>query len=317
MLDFGSGEPLPAALTLEAVHAAVASERYHVLGAPSTKMLTRISGTGLAPWEIHRPQKFVRDLVLRGCFSGRVLDAGCGIGDNALFIAKACPQAHVTAVDVSPRCVAFATAKAGLRRMTSGLITLEKFVRDLVLRGCFSGRVLDAGCGIGDNALFIAKACPQAHVTAVDVSPRCVAFATAKAGLRRMTSGLITLETASLTEPEPERQAACVSSPASDGTFDVVLDSSTFHCFCDADRELYAASLRRLLRPGGKLFVNCMSEAETRPGGPRRVSVAELLSMFNRQSGWEVEVIEDSVIELHPTFWGGQTVSRLYTVRKL
>ena len=47
-----------------------------------------------------RPQKFVRDLVLRGCFSGRVLDAGCGIGDNALFIAKACPQAHVTAVDV-------------------------------------------------------------------------------------------------------------------------------------------------------------------------------------------------------------------------
>ena len=35
----------------------------------------------------------------------------------------------------------------------------------------------------------------------------------------------------------------------------------------------------------------------------RRVSVAELLSMFNRQSGWEVEVIEDSVIELHPTFW--------------
>lgn len=38
MLDFGSGEPLPAALTLEAVHAAVASERYHVLGAPSTKV---------------------------------------------------------------------------------------------------------------------------------------------------------------------------------------------------------------------------------------------------------------------------------------
>ena len=50
---------------------------------------------------MHSPQQFVRDLVLRGrCFSGRVLDAGCGIGDNALFIQKACPQAHVTAVDV-------------------------------------------------------------------------------------------------------------------------------------------------------------------------------------------------------------------------
>ena len=29
----------------------------------------------------------------------------------------------------------------------------------------------------------------------------------------------------------------------------------------------------------------------------------DLLSVFNRQSGWEVEVIEDSIIELHPTFW--------------
>ncbi|KAG2428561.1 hypothetical protein HYH02_014365 [Chlamydomonas schloesseri] len=218
------------------------------MGVPSVKTLTRISGTGLAPWEIHRPQKFVRDLVLRGCFTGRVLDAGCGIGDNALFIAKACPQAHVTAVDVSPRCVAFAAAKAGLRRMTADTVTLE---------------------------------------------------------------------TASLTEPDPARQAACVSSPAADGTFDVVLDSSTFHCFGNGDRQLYVASLRRLLRPGGMLFVNCMSEEETRPGGPRRVTVAELLSAFNRQSGWEVEVIEDCYIELHPTFWGGRAASRLFTVRRL
>ncbi len=72
-----------------------------------------------------------------------------------------------------------------------------------------------------------------------------------------------------MTEPEPARQATCVSSPAADGAFDVVLDSSTYHCFGDGDRQVYMASLRRLLRPGGKLFVNCMSEAEARAGGPR------------------------------------------------
>ncbi len=47
-----------------------------------------------------RPQRFVRDLVLRRDLCGRVLDLGCGIGDNALHIAKACPETEVVAVDM-------------------------------------------------------------------------------------------------------------------------------------------------------------------------------------------------------------------------
>jgi hypothetical protein len=37
-------------------------------------------GQGFAPWEIHRPQQAVRELVTRGAFQGSVLDCGSGIG---------------------------------------------------------------------------------------------------------------------------------------------------------------------------------------------------------------------------------------------
>ncbi|EFJ42134.1 hypothetical protein VOLCADRAFT_97817 [Volvox carteri f. nagariensis] len=234
-------------LNVESIHTFIGSNRHHTAsGIPKSKVVAQVSGTGLAPWEIHRPQKFVRDLVLRRCFSGRVLDAGCGIGDNALYVAKACPGAKVTAVDVVPRCLEFAAAKANLRNMRSQL--------DLV---------------VGDL-------------------------------LQQNLSSM-----------------PAVLGPDKNGSFNVVLDSSFFHSFSDADRDRYVSTLRRLLRPGGLIYMNCMSEEETRPGGPRRISVPDLLTVFNRPNGWEVETIEDSIIELHPTFWDGKAKARLFTIRKL
>ncbi|GIL68568.1 hypothetical protein Vafri_21825 [Volvox africanus] len=191
----------------------------------------------------------------------------------------------------------------------------QKFVRDLVLRRCFSGRVLDAGCGIGDNALYVAKAAPGASVTAVDVVARCLEFAAAKADLRSMRSR-VELVVADMLQENVSRMPPELGH-RHDGSFSVVLDSSTFHCFSDSDRERYVATLRRLLRPRGLIYMNCMSEEETRPGGPRRISVPDLLTVFNRPNGWEVETIEDSIIEVHPTFWGGQAKARLFTIRKL
>ncbi len=51
--------------------------------------------SGQAPWDIGRPQKAFRDVADQ--ITGTVLDAGCGIGDNALFFAeRGCP---VTGID--------------------------------------------------------------------------------------------------------------------------------------------------------------------------------------------------------------------------
>ena len=39
------------------------------------------SGQGFAPWEIHRPQQAVRELLTQGALHGSVLDCGSGIGE--------------------------------------------------------------------------------------------------------------------------------------------------------------------------------------------------------------------------------------------
>ncbi|KXZ50040.1 hypothetical protein GPECTOR_18g20 [Gonium pectorale] len=234
-------------LQIASIHKFIGSGKHWTPGGvPKAKVIAKVAGTGLAPWEIHRPQQFVRDLVRKGGFSGRVLDAGCGIGDNALYIAKACPGADVVAVDVVARCLEFASAKAGLR------------------------------------------------------------------GMR----GRVALEVGDLLQQDAQRMPETLG-PQANGSYSVVLDSSTFHCFSDSDRDPYVSTLHRLLRPGGLIYMNCMSEEETRPGGPRRITVPDLLSVFNPLSGWHVEGVEESIIELHPTFWGGKATARVFYIRRL
>lgn len=48
----------------------------------------RYNSGGPINWEIGRPQGAVARLVQNGFFFGRVLDIGCGFGDNARCIAQ-------------------------------------------------------------------------------------------------------------------------------------------------------------------------------------------------------------------------------------
>lgn len=49
-------------------------------GGVSYDTFQRVCGRGFAPWEVHRPQQAVRELLTAGAFKGAVLDMGCGIG---------------------------------------------------------------------------------------------------------------------------------------------------------------------------------------------------------------------------------------------
>jgi SAM-dependent methyltransferase len=61
------------------------------------------------PWDIGAPQPLVVAWEAAGRFRGRVLDAGCGTGDNAVFLAG---RGHrVTAVDIAPTAIATARTR--------------------------------------------------------------------------------------------------------------------------------------------------------------------------------------------------------------
>ena len=135
----------------------------------------------------------------------------------------------------------------------------------LAVAGEIRGPVLDVGCGTGENALFLAAGGYQ--VVGVDAVELAVRAARRKAALRGASAEFLVGDALAL--------------GALGRTFATVIDSGLFHTFDDQERPRFVDSLADVLRPGGRYFMLCFSELETRPGGPRRVTQAEIRGVFD------------------------------------
>ena len=148
--------------------------------------------------------------------------------------------------------------------------------------GRLTGRLLDAGCGIGENALLAASR--GADVTGIDVAPTAIARARAKASERGLTARFEIADALDLGRLSL--------------TVDTVIDSGVFHVFGDGDRGRYVASLAAVLRPGGTCYLMCFSDRQPGTWGPRRVRPDELRTAFS--DGWAVESITADTFEINP-----------------
>jgi SAM-dependent methyltransferase len=147
-----------------------------------------------------------------------------------------------------------------------------------------TGRILDAGCGTGENALFFAS---RGHpVTGIDFVEEAIRRARAKAAERGLAVEFLVKDALRLGD-WGERFAS-------------VIDSGLFHVFSDADRHSYVQGLAQVLEPGGRLFLMCMSDEEPGTEGPRRVSRQELYDAFG--GGWRIESLKPARCEIHPEF---------------
>lgn len=146
--------------------------------------------------------------------------------------------------------------------------------------GAIAGAVLDAGCGTGENALYLAS---RGHeVVGVDAAPRAIAEARRRARERGLPAVFVTGDVLDL--------------GALGRTFDAVVDSGLFHPLSDPERPRFAASLARALRPGGTYSMLAFSDLE--PGDfplPRRVSPDEIRATFAH--GWRVDRIRPGIFE--------------------
>lgn len=149
-------------------------------------------------------------------------------------------------------------------------------------RGLLSGRLLDPGCGTGENVLLAAAR--GAEATGVDISPQAIARARNKAAERGLTARFEVADALRLGQLGL--------------TFDVLIDSGVFHIFDDADRARYVASLAAVLPPGGRCYLMCFSDRQPGTVGPRRVRQDELRAAFS--DGWEVTSIEADTFEVNP-----------------
>lgn len=151
--------------------------------------------------------------------------------------------------------------------------------------GLVRGRVIDVGCGTGENALHLASR--GFEVLGVDLVPRAIELAREKARDRGIAARF-------------EVGDALALDPDGPG-FDTAIDSGVFHVFDDADRARYVASLARVIASGGILHVMVFSDLEpTDWGGPRRIRRGELEDAF--REGWTVRAIEAARFEtrIHP-----------------
>jgi SAM-dependent methyltransferase len=146
--------------------------------------------------------------------------------------------------------------------------------------GGFSGAVLDAGCGTGENTLHVAAL--GLPVLGVDVAEAALAVAREKARERGIEA-----EFAAAYALELERLGR---------RFDTVLDVGLFHTFDRDERPRYVAGLASVTEPGGTLYVLCFSDDGPDPG-PHPVSEDELRAAFGAGSGWDVAAVEPDRIQ--------------------
>lgn len=183
---------------------------------------------GPAPWDIRRPQPAVVRLALEGGFKGAVLDAGCGTGENSLYIAWL--------------------------SLPSGQAQDQRSVESRAVQ-----------------------------VLGIDVAETALAMAREKAAQR----GIDNVEFVAADVFQLQRL---------DRSFKTVLDCGLFHTFDSDERTRYVASLASVTEHGGMLYVLCFSE-EGPQTGPHPVREEELRAAFNPGNGWNILAIKRERIE--------------------
>ena len=152
-------------------------------------------------------------------------------------------------------------------------------IERLAEAGQITGRVLDVGCGTGENALYLAARGYQ--TVGVDGAPRAIRKARSKARARGLSVRFDVADALHLPVPAE--------------LFDTVIDSGLFHVFSDDQRVLFRQSLAHVIKPGGTYFMMCFSERQPGDWGPRRITQAEIRSTF--AEGWRVKDIQAALFE--------------------
>ena len=148
-------------------------------------------------------------------------------------------------------------------------------VARLALEGGFTGTVLDAGCGTGENSLLVAAL--GLPVLGVDVAETALSIAREKAAARGIAAEF--------------EWADALRLELLGRRFDTVLDCGLFHSFDGRERLEYVASVASVVGKGATLYVLCFSDVGS-DTGPHPVSRDELAAPFGPGSGWNVAAID-------------------------
>lgn len=154
-------------------------------------------------------------------------------------------------------------------------------VVELERAGDLSGRILDVGCGTGENAIHLAS--QGSDVVGIDFTQRAIEIAQVKTFERDVDVTFLVGDVLELDYHFREAE------------FDAVLDSGLFHTLTDDERPIYVEQVARVLKPGGSYFMLCFSVKQPGMSGPRRMSKTEIQESF--QEIFHINYIRDVIYE--------------------
>ena len=130
-------------------------------------------------------------------------------------------------------------------------------------------RAIELGCGTGINSLYLAER--GLEVTAVDVAPLALKKAETRAASH------------SLSSPPKFVVGDVTQLDAVAGPFDFLFDRGCYHCVRRAGfLGGYLQTVRRITTSGARLLILAGNPDAGEPGGPPKVTAAELMSDFEK-----------------------------------
>jgi len=175
--------------------------------------------------------------------------------------------------------------------------------------GKLKGRILDAGCGAGENCVYLGKKGQYGGITNIlgfDLAPAAIDFARTQIMLTESKLG-IQRDKQDKFWTRPEFIVASCTDIADvyldplvetndKESFDVVIDSGLLHCLSDEHAIQYLSQITQLVKPGtGRAYLGCFSTANPDPwNNPRRLSKEYLHGLFCQENGWEILSVRDT-----------------------
>ena len=150
--------------------------------------------------------------------------------------------------------------------------------------------VLDAGCGTGNNAIYLAS--KGFKVTGVDVSAKAISIAKQKAREAKVEVIFITLDALKITTLAKK--------------FDTIIDFGLFHNFAGDSRERYVRALSDICVSNGQLLMQCLGDKAGKYGvyphkyGPQPLSQDAIRASFSKR--WKIKWIHSGMCKSNEKF---------------
>ena len=221
------------------------------------------------PWDIGggRPQPAIVKAYEKGQLRGRVLDAGCGAGENCIYLADKYGVTSVYGCDLAPGAIRVA----------------EERVQNLIMEH-------GHGHGMGKVELELEGSGKE---EGKDVTTSTVPISSP---FWTRPDFFVASCTEMATEYHKKYTPGYVRDKEELELFDVSIDSGLLHCLSDEVAKDYVQELAKLVKPDtGRAYVGCFSTKNPAESwdNPRRLSPDYLRNLFCEDNGWEVVSIVD------------------------